>query len=272
MRHPPRSALLPSARPRSPSSGAMTAPGGHGGRGRARLLGRVLRHQPVGQRLPGRRQHHQQHGAPLSSWSLTFDFAGGQKVTQGWNAKWSQSGTHRHRGQRELQRRARHRRSVSAGLPRLLVGQQPRPDRLHAQRHHLQRPTATTADTDARPPHRRRRPHRHRRTRTTPTPARPPCTSSRQQARGRRRQPPAACSASTAPAASSRASRATASSTAPSTTPPSQAIADWKANTVRIPLNEDCWLGLSNIQPAYGGANYIDADQRPGRRRSRRTA
>uniref|UniRef100_UPI002FDB9EAE cellulose-binding domain-containing protein n=1 Tax=Streptomyces sp. IBSBF 3136 TaxID=2903524 RepID=UPI002FDB9EAE len=31
--------------------------------------------------------------AALNGWKLTFDFAGGQKVTQGWNAKWSQSGT-----------------------------------------------------------------------------------------------------------------------------------------------------------------------------------
>lgn len=38
-----------------------------------------------------------------------------------------------------------------------------------------------------------------------------------------------------------------------------KAIADWKANTVRIPLNEECWLGLSNINPAYAGANYINA-------------
>lgn len=38
-----------------------------------------------------------------------------------------------------------------------------------------------------------------------------------------------------------------------------KAIADWKANTVRIPLNEECWLGLSNIDPAYAGANYINA-------------
>ncbi|WP_055638969.1 glycoside hydrolase family 5 protein, partial [Streptomyces griseoruber] len=38
-----------------------------------------------------------------------------------------------------------------------------------------------------------------------------------------------------------------------------QAIADWHANTVRIPLNEECWLGLSNINSAYGGANYINA-------------
>ena len=29
----------------------------------------------------------------LSAWSLGFSFANGQKVTQGWSADWSQSGT-----------------------------------------------------------------------------------------------------------------------------------------------------------------------------------
>ncbi|MFI6087844.1 glycoside hydrolase family 5 protein [Streptomyces sp. NPDC051218] len=38
-----------------------------------------------------------------------------------------------------------------------------------------------------------------------------------------------------------------------------QAIADWKANTVRIPLNEECWLGTDNIDPRYAGANYTSA-------------
>ncbi|MCQ6252213.1 cellulase family glycosylhydrolase [Streptomyces malaysiensis] len=38
-----------------------------------------------------------------------------------------------------------------------------------------------------------------------------------------------------------------------------KAIAGWKANAVRIPLNEECWLGLSHIDAAYGGANYIAA-------------
>lgn len=38
-----------------------------------------------------------------------------------------------------------------------------------------------------------------------------------------------------------------------------KAIADWKVNAVRIPLNEECWLGLSHIDPAYGGTNYIAA-------------
>ncbi|MER7876128.1 cellulase family glycosylhydrolase [Streptomyces solisilvae] len=38
-----------------------------------------------------------------------------------------------------------------------------------------------------------------------------------------------------------------------------KAIAGWKVNAVRIPLNEECWLGLSHIDAAYGGANYIAA-------------
>ncbi|MFI5866058.1 cellulase family glycosylhydrolase [Streptomyces sp. NPDC051546] len=38
-----------------------------------------------------------------------------------------------------------------------------------------------------------------------------------------------------------------------------RAIADWKANTVRIPLNEECWLGLDTIKPEYRGANYANA-------------
>jgi hypothetical protein len=34
------------------------------------------------------------------------------------------------------------------------------------------------------------------------------------------------------------------------------AIASWKANIVRVPLNEDCWLGESDVQSQYGGATY----------------
>ncbi|MGO8947313.1 MAG: glycoside hydrolase family 5 protein [Ktedonobacterales bacterium] len=37
------------------------------------------------------------------------------------------------------------------------------------------------------------------------------------------------------------------------------AIAAWGANLVRIPLNEDCWLGINGVNPAYGGSNYISA-------------
>jgi hypothetical protein len=35
-----------------------------------------------------------------------------------------------------------------------------------------------------------------------------------------------------------------------------QAIASWKANAVRVPLNEDCWLAIKGVAPAYSGDNY----------------
>jgi len=37
------------------------------------------------------------------------------------------------------------------------------------------------------------------------------------------------------------------------------AIQSWKANIVRIPLNEDCWLGINGVNSAYAGQNYINA-------------
>jgi endoglucanase len=37
------------------------------------------------------------------------------------------------------------------------------------------------------------------------------------------------------------------------------AMASWHANVVRVPLNEDCWLGINRIKPAYSGAKYRNA-------------
>lgn len=36
-------------------------------------------------------------------------------------------------------------------------------------------------------------------------------------------------------------------------------IASWHVNAVRVPLNEDCWLNINGVNPAYGGANYQNA-------------
>jgi hypothetical protein len=33
-------------------------------------------------------------------------------------------------------------------------------------------------------------------------------------------------------------------------------MAAWAVNAVRIPLNEDCWLGINGVKPAFAGANY----------------
>jgi hypothetical protein len=38
-----------------------------------------------------------------------------------------------------------------------------------------------------------------------------------------------------------------------------QAIKNWHANTVRLPLNEDCWLGINGVKPEFSGVNYQNA-------------
>ena len=38
-----------------------------------------------------------------------------------------------------------------------------------------------------------------------------------------------------------------------------RAIGAWRANAVRVPLNEDCWLGINGVSVAYGGAAYQQA-------------
>jgi hypothetical protein len=37
------------------------------------------------------------------------------------------------------------------------------------------------------------------------------------------------------------------------------AMKSWGINVVRIPMNEDCWLGINGVDSKYGGANYQSA-------------
>ena len=45
----------------------------------------------------------------------------------------------------------------------------------------------------------------------------------------------------------------------PSDAPSIDAMKTWNINAVRIPLNEDCWLGINGVMPEYGGENYKQA-------------
>lgn len=36
------------------------------------------------------------------------------------------------------------------------------------------------------------------------------------------------------------------------------AMKSWGINAVRIPMNEDCWLGINGVESSVGGANYQD--------------
>lgn len=41
-----------------------------------------------------------------------------------------------------------------------------------------------------------------------------------------------------------------------------KAMAAWDVNAVRIPLNEDCWLGINGVRPRYSGMRYRAAIKR----------
>jgi endoglucanase len=45
----------------------------------------------------------------------------------------------------------------------------------------------------------------------------------------------------------------------PSDAAMAHAIAAWHANSVRLLLNEDCWLGINGVDPAYSGPAYRQA-------------
>ncbi|MFG3008978.1 cellulose binding domain-containing protein [Streptomyces cinerochromogenes] len=182
--------------------------------------------------------------AALDGWKLTFDLAGGQKVTQGWNAGWSQSGTTVTAANESWNGTLGAGASVSAGFLASSSGGNTAPA--------VFKLNGTTCNVDSEP--------------TDPPPTDPPPAGG------------------TAPALHVSGNKfADAGGTTrrllgvnrsggefmcvqgygiwdgPVDDAAIKAIADWKANAVRIPLNEECWLGLSNIKPEYGGANYIAA-------------
>ncbi|MEU3861142.1 cellulase family glycosylhydrolase [Streptomyces sp. NPDC028722] len=187
--------------------------------------------------------------AALSGWKLTFDLAGGQKVTQGWNASWSQSGTTVTAAGESWNAGLGTGASVSAGFLASWSGSNATPT--------VFKLNGTTCNVDTEP--------------TTPPPTTPPPTT----------PPP---SGGTAPAlhvsgsklvdADGRTRRLLGVNRSggefmcvqgygiwdgPVDDAAVKAIADWKANAVRIPLNEECWLGLADIEPEYAGAHYITA-------------
>jgi endoglucanase len=182
--------------------------------------------------------------AAVSSWSLSFDFANGQKVTQGWSAKWSQSGTTVTAANESWNGSLATGASVSAGFLGSWSGSNTVPTTF--------RLNGTTCNVDAEPT-------------PTPTPTGPPAT---------RTAPALHVSGTKLVDADGKAHRLLGVNRSggefmcvqgygiwdgPVDDAAIKAIADWKANAVRIPLNEECWLGLSNIKSEYGGTHYINA-------------
>jgi endoglucanase len=197
------------------------------------------------------------HQAPLSGWSLTFAFAGGQRVTQGWNARWSQTGAAVTAVNESWNGPLGTGAGVVLGflgsLPAGQGGSNPVPATFALNG------TTCNVDTEPTPSP----------TVTTPTPT---PTATDPQPGGR---PPALHVSGNrlvddggAPYRLLGVNRSGGEFMCvqgrgifdgPVDDAAIAAIAAWNANTVRIPLNEECWLGLDNIDPAYRGAPYIDA-------------
>ncbi|WP_078884110.1 cellulose binding domain-containing protein [Streptomyces sp. NRRL S-340] len=189
--------------------------------------------------------------APLTGWRLTFDLADGQEVTGGWNAKWSQSGTEVTARNESWNGSLGTGASVGAGFLGTSPGSGPAPA--------VFRLNGVTCNVD-------------------PDPSAPPTDPT-----GPPTDPPPAGDGR-APALHVNGNRlVTADGTprrllgvnrsggefmcvqgrgifdGPVDDAAVEAIAGWKANAVRIPLNEECWLGLSGVDPAYAGERYVDA-------------
>lgn len=184
--------------------------------------------------------------AAVSSWRLTFDLAGGQKVNQGWNAKWSQSGTTVTAANESYNGSLATGASISAGFLASWSGSAAVPTSFQLN--------GATCNVDAEPS-------------PTPDPTDPaePGDGMAPALRvlgnklvdaegGTRRLLGVNRSGGEFMCVQGRGIW-----DGPVDDASVKAIADWNANTVRIPLNEECWLGLSNIAPEYRGANYINA-------------
>ncbi|MFE9440276.1 cellulase family glycosylhydrolase [Streptomyces sp. NPDC006602] len=184
--------------------------------------------------------------AAVSSWKLSFDLANGQKLNQGWNAKWSQSGTTVTAANESYNGSLGTGASVSAGFLASSTGSNAVPTSFQLN--------GTTCNVDTEPT-------------PTPDPTDPSdpgdgtapvlrvLDNKLVDAEGdTRRMLGVNRSGGEFMCVQGRGIF-----DGPVDDASVKAIADWNANTVRIPLNEECWLGLSNIQPEYAGANYINA-------------
>ncbi|MFD4475438.1 MULTISPECIES: cellulose binding domain-containing protein [unclassified Streptomyces] len=182
------------------------------------------------------------NGAAKDGWSLSFAFADGQKVTQGWAAKWSQSGASVTAANESWNGALPSGGSVSAGFIGSRSGANTVPTAFKLN--------GTTCNTDVTDP-------------TDPT-----------DPGGEGEAPALKVSGNKLVDASGATRRLLGVNRSgaefmcvqgygifdgPVDDASIAAIADWKANAVRIPLNEECWLGLDNIKPEYAGANYQSA-------------
>ncbi len=191
---------------------------------------------------------------PLAGWQLTWSYAGNQRFQEGWNGTWTQSGSSVGVTAAPWNATVPAGGSVSAGANFTYSGRNDAPAGFALD---------GTPCTGASPPP------------TTPPPPPPPSTTT---------PPPTTAPPGTAPALRVAGNRLVDTAgtpvvlrgvnrsggefacvqgwglfDGPMDAASVAAIAAWRTNAVRVPLNEDCWLGRPNVPAAYGGQPYRDA-------------
>ncbi|MFG3494301.1 cellulase family glycosylhydrolase [Streptomyces sp. NPDC047928] len=195
------------------------------------------------------------NGSTLNGWSLGFDFTGGQRVTQGWGARWSQSGTSVTAANESWNATLTTGASVTAGFIGSSSGANPSPTAFTLN--------GTVCGEDPGGPT------------DPPDPPDPPDPTDPPDPPQPGDGPPVLAVQGNRLVDADGATRRMLGVNrsggefmcvqghgifdGPVDDASVKAIADWNANTVRIPLNEECWLGLDNIEPEYRGDNYVDA-------------
>jgi hypothetical protein len=199
-------------------------------------------------------------GDPVSSWTLGFSFAAGQKVTQGWSANWTQSGANVTATNMSYNGNLGTNASTSIGFNGSWTGSNPKPAAFTLNGIACNGGTTTPSTPVSKPP-------------STPpsTPSSPPPSS-----------PPPNTGA--APALHVSGNKFVTASGAtyrllgvnrsggefaciqgngiwdgPMDQASITAMRTWKIRAVRVPLNEQCWLGVAPVQPQYGGTTYQNA-------------
>lgn len=188
--------------------------------------------------------------APTTAWTLGFDFPGTQKVTQGWNGKWSQSGKTVTVTNESWNGAIATGGSVTAGFIAGWSGSNPAPSAFTLN--------GTTCNVDANPT-----PTTSPTTTPTSGPSSPATAAPKLHVSGDKIVD---ASGSTHLLHGVNRSgtefmcvqgRGIFDGTVDDAA--IDAMLTWNIDAVRIPLNEECWLGLSNIASAYRGSTYIDA-------------
>ena len=205
-------------------------------------------------------------GDPLTSWSLGFDFpSSAQKVTQGWNATWSQSGAHVTATNAGWNGSLATNASTSIGFTGAWSGSNPAPTAFT-----LNGVTCTgSVAPSSTPPT------------TTPTTAAPTTSPTTNPTTSPTTSPTTNPSSTTAPALKVSGNKLVTSAGAtyrmlgvnrsggefaciqgngfwdgPMDQASITAMRTWKVRAVRVPLNEECWLGTADVPAAYGGTAY----------------